>query len=101
MSAPDADANPSTMFESKAYLCADRNSVANVTRTQIVVGMSESKPPIEKIKLRKLGNGTWRVSRPDRDVWDCHKWADAHQIMIRLVNSDIRVAATRARGRRE
>lgn len=96
MSAQDADANPSTTFESKVFQCVGPSSVANATRTQIVVGTNEPKPAIEKISLRKV-DGWWLVSRPDRGVWECRSWEDAHQTMIRLVNSDLRVAATLAR----
>lgn len=68
-----------------------RSSVASVTRTRNVVGMKEPNPLIEKISLRKV-EGKWIVHRLHRGVWDCRSWEDAHQIMLRLVNSDLRVA---------
>lgn len=91
MSAQDADANPSTMFESKVFQCVGPSSVANATRIQVAVGTSELKPAIEKIKLRKV-DGWWKVTRPGRGVVETRSWEDAHQIMVRLASSDIRAA---------
>src|SRR5687767_12696117 len=92
MSALGADAKVCNTTGSGESGKSAQSSVANVTRTRSVVGMKEqSNPLIEKISLRKV-DGKWIVHRLHRGVWDCRSWEDAHQIMLRLVNSDLRVA---------
>jgi hypothetical protein len=95
MNVPDVGANPLNTIGSEGSGKSVQSSVANAMRTQIVVGM-RGQTVIEKISLRKV-DGRWRLRRPGRGVVDTHSWDDAHRIMLRLVDSDIRIAKSEKR----